>query len=184
MWPCRLQHRAFSSRRPLSRSTCSLRCPLHDRSCHPSRHASRHRLLPLRPASRRGLAGYPRATFLDRLAAFVLDCILVAIANGMLELDHRGDGFFFLLLLVYHIAFWAWKGTTLGGIICNLRVTRTDGAALRPVDSVVRGLSGIFSIAALGIGCLWMLQDPENQMWHDKIAGTLVVKVPREVVLA
>ena len=139
---------------------------------------------PVAPHFTQGLAGYPRATFLDRLAAFVLDCILVAIANGMLELDHRGDGFFFLLLLVYHIAFWAWKGTTLGGIICNLRVTRTDGAALRPVDSVVRGLSGIFSIAALGIGCLWMLQDPENQMWHDKIAGTLVVKVPREVVLA
>ena len=45
-------------------------------------------------------------------------------------------------------------------------------------------LAAIFSIAALGIGCLWMLQDPENQMWHDKIAGTLVVKVPREVVLA
>src|SRR5690606_9498997 len=96
----------------------------------------------------------------------------------------RDDGMFFFLLLVYHIAFWAWKGTTLGGIICNLRVTRTDGTDLRPVDAVVRGLSGIFSIAALGIGCFWMLQDPERQMWHDKIAGTLVVKVPREVVLA
>ena len=36
----------------------------------------------------------------------------------------------------------------------------------------------------IGIGCLWMLQDPEKQMWHDKIAGTLVVKAPREVVLA
>jgi uncharacterized RDD family membrane protein YckC len=28
-----------------------------------------------------------------------------------------------------------------------------------------------------------MLQDPERQMWHDKIAGTLVVKVPRDLVL-
>jgi len=28
-----------------------------------------------------------------------------------------------------------------------------------------------------------MLQDPEKQMWHDKIAGTLVVKVPRYLVL-
>lgn len=129
-----------------------------------------------------GLAGYPRATFLDRLAAFVLDCILVAIANGLLDM-HRNDGFFFFLLLTYHIAFWAWRGTTLGGIICSLRVTRTDGADLRFVDAVVRGLSSIFSIAALGIGCLWMLQDPERQMWHDKIAGTLVVKVPRHVVL-
>jgi uncharacterized RDD family membrane protein YckC len=134
------------------------------------------------PVFTQGLAHYPRATFLDRLAAFVLDCILVAIANGLLDM-HRNDGFFFFLLLSYHIAFWAWRGTTLGGIICSLRVTRTDGAELRFVDAVVRGLSSIFSIAALGIGCLWMLQDPERQMWHDKIAGTLVVKVPRHVVL-
>lgn len=134
------------------------------------------------PAFTQGLAQYPRATFLDRVAAFVLDCILVAIANGLLDMS-RNDGFFFLLLLGYHIGFWAWRGTTLGGIICSLRVTRTDGNELRPVDAIVRGLASIFSIAALGIGCLWMLQDSERQMWHDKIAGTLVVKVPREVVL-
>ena len=33
----------------------------------------------------------------------------------------------FLLLLAYHIAFWTWKGTTVGGIICQLRVVRIDG---------------------------------------------------------
>lgn len=140
---------------------------------------------PVAPRFNSGLARYPRATFLDRLAAFVLDCLLVAIANSLLGFDrHSDDGMFFFLLLAYHIAFWAWKGTTLGGIICNLRVTRTDGTDLRPVDAIVRGLTGIFSIAAVGIGLLWMLQDPERQTWHDKIAGTLVVKVPREVVLA
>lgn len=138
---------------------------------------------PAPPVFNQGLAQYPRATFLDRLAAFVLDVILVAIASALLDPRRDGDGFFFFLLLAYHVAFWAWKGTTLGGIICNLRVTRTDGTDLRFVDSVVRGLSAIFSIAALGIGCLWMLQDPERQMWHDKIAGTLVVKVPRNLVL-
>ena len=101
----------------------------------------------------------------------------------MLDLT-RHDGYFPLMLLAYHVAFWAWKGTTLGGIICNLRVVGTHGGELRFVDALVRGLSSVFSIAALGIGCLWMLQDAERQMWHDKIAGTLVVKVPREVVLA
>jgi uncharacterized RDD family membrane protein YckC len=141
--------------------------------------------IPMPPAPSRytqGLAQYPRATFLDRLAAFALDCVLVAIANAVLDMS-RNDGFFFFLLLVYHIAFWAWRGTTLGGIIVNLRVIRTHGAELRPADAVVRGLSSVFSLAALGIGCFWMLQDPESQMWHDKIAGTLVVKVPRDLVL-
>jgi uncharacterized RDD family membrane protein YckC len=85
--------------------------------------------------------------------------------------------------VAYHVAFWAWKGTTLGGIVVGLRVIRTDGANPRFVDALVRGLSGIFSVGAFGIGCFWMLQDPERQMWHDKIAGTFVVKVPRALVL-
>jgi uncharacterized RDD family membrane protein YckC len=125
---------------------------------------------------------YPRATFLDRIAAFALDCILVGIAIQVLDLS-RHDGAFPSLLLAYHIAFWAWKGTTLGGIICGLRVVRLQGTDLRFADALVRGLASVFSIAALGIGCFWMLQDPERQMWHDKIAGTLVVKVPRHMAL-
>jgi len=132
---------------------------------------------------------YPRASFLDRLAAFALDVVLVAIAAALFRsafFFRRGgdDGEFMFVVLIYIIAFTAWKGTTLGGIICGLRVVRTNGGELRFVDALVRGLSSIFSVAALGIGCFWMLTDAERQMWHDKIAGTLVVKVPRDLVLA
>lgn len=134
------------------------------------------------PVYTSGLAQYPRATFLDRVAAFALDAILIAIAGAAMDLE-RYDGLYPLALLAYHIAFWAWKGTTLGGVICSIRVIRTHGAELRPADAVVRGLASVFSLVALGIGCLWMLQDAESQMWHDKIAGTLVVKVPREMAL-
>lgn len=138
--------------------------------------------VPPSPAVPTDLAVYPRASFLDRVAAFAVDAVLVAIAVNLLDLS-RHDGWFPLLLVAYHIAFWAWRGTTLGGIIVGLRVVRVQGTDLRFPDALVRGLSGIFSIAALGIGCFWMLQDPEKQMWHDKIAGTLVVKVPRHLVL-
>jgi uncharacterized RDD family membrane protein YckC len=134
------------------------------------------------PATAPDLGVYPRATFLDRVAAFALDAILVGIAVNVLDLT-RHDGWFPLLLVAYHIAFWAWRGTTLGGIVVGLRVLRVQGTELRFADALVRGLSSVFSVAALGIGCLWMLQDPEKQMWHDKIAGTLVVKVPRHLVL-
>jgi uncharacterized RDD family membrane protein YckC len=124
------------------------------------------------------LASFPRAPFRDRLLAFVLDVILVLIAQELLDLTRR-DSAIFLLLLAYHIGFWTWKGTTVGGIICQLRLVRVDGAPLRFVDALVRGLSSIFSLAVLGLGCLWILRDPERQAWHDKIAGTYVVKVPR-----
>ena len=115
--------------------------------------------------------------------------VLIAIASAFFRsaVVFRGpgdDGGFMFVVLLYIIGFTAWKGTTLGGIICGLRVVRTNGADLRFIDALVRGLSSIFSIAALGIGCLWMLNDAERQMWHDKIAGTIVVKVPRELVLA
>ena len=124
------------------------------------------------------LTSFPRAPFRDRLAAFVLDVILVVLVYQILDV-FRHDNTVFLLLLAYHIGFWAWKGATVGGIICQLRVIRVDGAPLSLADALVRGLSSIFSLAVLGIGCLWILRDPERQAWHDKIAGTYVVKVPR-----
>ena len=138
---------------------------------------------PVEPPPPGATALLPHAAFFDRAAAFALDCVLVAIVIQLLS--RRGDdGSYFLVLLAYHIAFWIWKGTTLGGIVCNLRVIRTTGEPLRPIDAVVRGLSSLFSIAALGIGCLWMLRDPDRQTWHDKIAGTYVVKVPKDWPLA
>jgi uncharacterized RDD family membrane protein YckC len=122
------------------------------------------------------LATFPHAVFVERLAAFVLDIALVGITVGVLDLHENA---FLFVLLAYHIGFWTWKGTTIGGIICQLRVVRVDGAPLGFVDALVRGLSSLFSLAALGLGALWILKDPERQAWHDKIAGTYVVKVPR-----
>jgi uncharacterized RDD family membrane protein YckC len=110
----------------------------------------------------------------------MLDMILVLIVSRVLNPFERGGNVLFLLLLAYHIGFWAWKGTTVGGIICQLRIARIDGSPLRFVDAVVRGLSGIFSVVVLGLGFLWILKDPERQAWHDRIAGTYVVKVPSQ----
>ena len=120
---------------------------------------------------------FPRATFTDRLAAFVLDAILVGILIGLLDpLDSEA---FVPVFLAYRFGFWTWKGATVGGIICQLRVTRIHGTVVGPAEALVRSLASIFSIGVLGIGCLWVLRDPEQQAWHDKIAGTLVMKVPR-----
>jgi uncharacterized RDD family membrane protein YckC len=127
-------------------------------------------------------AHLPRATFLDRTAAFVLDVALVLIMASLLDSllnpRARGEDATVLLLFAYFVAFWTWKGTTIGGIVCNLRLVRVDGAPVRFADALIRALSSVFSFAALGIGLLWILRDPERQAWHDKIAGTLVLKVP------
>jgi uncharacterized RDD family membrane protein YckC len=134
------------------------------------------------------LAVYPHAEFRDRLAAFVLDVILVLILAQWLTMpiwplnpifSMGASDLFFPLFIAYRIGFWTWKGVTVGGIICQLRVVKQNGVRLEFADALVRGLSSIFSIVVLGIGCFWVLKDPERQAWHDRIAGTYVVKVPR-----
>jgi uncharacterized RDD family membrane protein YckC len=89
-----------------------------------------------------------------------------------------------MMFFAYCALFWAWQGTTLGGIVCNLRITRADGKRLEFVDAFVRALGAVLSVAAFGIGFLWILRDPQQQAWHDKIAGTIVVKVPKGTPLA
>ena len=60
---------------------------------------------------------------------------------------------------------------------CGL--SRLDGSPLRFVDALVRGIASLFSVAVVGLGFFWILKDEERQAWHDLIAGTYVVSVPR-----
>jgi uncharacterized RDD family membrane protein YckC len=124
------------------------------------------------------LTSFPRATFFERLGAGALDVILVMIGYNLFDWWHDGRAFL-VLLLGYHMVFWSLKGTTVGGMILNLRLVRTDGAPLTPSDAVVRGLTSVLSAFALGLGFFWILRDPERQAWHDRVAGTYVVTVPR-----
>lgn len=123
-----------------------------------------------------------RAGFWIRVAAALLDLILVAIVFGLLE-GMMGwfikFGAFPLWFVAYNVAMWATKGTTIGGIICGLKVVRLDD---RPLDwsvAIVRALGGFLSLAVAGLGFMWVAFDDEKQSWHDKIAGTTIVKVPK-----
>jgi uncharacterized RDD family membrane protein YckC len=84
-----------------------------------------------------------------------------------------------ILLAIYGAVMWKIKGTTIGGILCNLQVVRLDG---RPVDwgtAIVRALSCFLSLVVFGLGFIWIAFDSEKQGWHDKIAGTIVVRSPK-----
>lgn len=122
----------------------------------------------------------PRAGFWLRFAASILDLILVSIIFGLLSSMLFGlGGAFPLWMVIYAVAMWATKGTTIGGIICGLKVVRIDD---RPLDwsvAIVRGLSSFLSLAVAGLGFIWVVFDDDKQSWHDKIAGTTIVKVPK-----
>jgi len=117
----------------------------------------------------------PRVGFWRRFWAAFLDVILVALASAIVQQPLA----FLLGLLVYHIGMWGWKGTTIGGTILGIRCYRTTGAPMDYGVATVRGISAIFSFLVLGLGFLWAGWDRENQSWHDKIAGTMVVRMPR-----
>jgi uncharacterized RDD family membrane protein YckC len=85
--------------------------------------------------------------------------------------------------MAYHIGMWTWKATTIGGIVLGIKVVRLDGQPMNFAVAFVRCLSSVFSIVALGLGFFWAGWDRERQAWHDKIAGTVIVRVPRGVSL-
>jgi uncharacterized RDD family membrane protein YckC len=118
---------------------------------------------------------YPRAGFFPRLLAALLDWILVLFVSFLTFHPH----FIIFLGLIYFSAMWTWRGTTVGGIILGLKVTREDGNRLTLPVAIVRALAGVFSVALLGLGFIWIVWDREKQGWHDRIAGTVVLRLPR-----
>jgi uncharacterized RDD family membrane protein YckC len=124
-------------------------------------------------------AALPRAGFGIRLGALLIDFILVMMAAVMTHLDDVG----ILLLAVYLVVLWALKGTTVGGIICGLKIVRLDDRPLDWTTAVVRGLAGFLSVLPAGLGFLWVAFDDEKQSWHDKVAGTVVVHAPKGMSL-
>jgi uncharacterized RDD family membrane protein YckC len=118
----------------------------------------------------------PRAGFWIRLLATLLDAVLVGLIMGLLL--HR-PRWFLLVWVAYHIVFWSWKGTTVGGIIVGLRIVRLDGRPINFAVALVRCLASFFSLAVVGLGFLWAGWSQDKQSWHDKIAGTIVVKNPK-----
>jgi uncharacterized RDD family membrane protein YckC len=121
----------------------------------------------------------PRAGFWIRVLASFLDAILVGVAAAMI---HVGS-IFLLLFAAYCVVLWALRATTIGGIICGLKVVRLDDRKVDWSVAIVRALAAFLSLAVIGLGFIWVAFDDERQSWHDKIAGTTIVKVPKSVSL-
>ncbi len=125
------------------------------------------------------LSTLPRAGFWARFAATFIDIIALGIAVGILDISD----YFPVIATGYFIALWALKGTTLGGVVLGIKIVRVDD---KPVDwsvALVRSLGAFLSLCLVGLGFIWVAWDPRRQSWHDKIAGTTIVKMPKGVSL-
>jgi uncharacterized RDD family membrane protein YckC len=121
-----------------------------------------------------------RAGFMIRSAALLLDFILVGMVLAFMS---TGGKIFLLAIASYGAVMWKLKGTTIGGVVCGLKVVRLDDREIDWATAIVRALGCFLSMAVAGLGFLWVAIDDEKQSWHDKIAGTTVVRVPKGVSL-
>jgi uncharacterized RDD family membrane protein YckC len=110
------------------------------------------------------------------MGALFIDVLLIAVLVEWME----PTGHLMLVALAgYGALMWKLKGTTVGGIIFNLRVVRADARDIEWETAIVRALGCFLSLIPAGLGFFWMLFDNNRQTWHDKIAGTIVVRVPK-----
>jgi uncharacterized RDD family membrane protein YckC len=117
-------------------------------------------------------AALPKAGFWVRIVALLIDFVLVAIVTRMHD-------WFPVALAAYGAILWKLRGATVGDIIFGLKVVRVDGAPIEWVTAIVRALGCFFSVIVAGLGFIWIAFDQDKQAWHDKIAGTYVVKLPK-----
>ena len=124
-------------------------------------------------------AALPRAGFWIRMAALLIDALLVGVLLSIVHEHHLH----LVVLAAYGAVMWKLRGSTVGGIVFDLSVVRSDGRAVDWETAIIRALACFLSLAVAGLGFIWIALDPNNQAWHDKIAGTVVVRVPKAAPL-
>jgi uncharacterized RDD family membrane protein YckC len=84
-----------------------------------------------------------------------------------------------VLVALFFILFWMYRSATPGKMIIRARIVDAKtGEPPSKRQCVVRYLGYYVSMLPLFIGFLWIAADPKKQGWHDKLAGTVVVRDP------
>ncbi|MEP6607996.1 MAG: RDD family protein [Burkholderiaceae bacterium] len=75
------------------------------------------------------------------------------------------------------MVFWHYRQATPGKMVLGLRVVDADtGHTLSIGQSIGRYLGYYVSMIPLCLGFIWIAFDRRKQGWHDKLAGTVVIR--------
>ena len=126
------------------------------------------------------------AGFWIRFAAWIIDTVIVWLGIGVLSALSRFGAFYtaslpvLLLGPLYFVLLTGLRGQTLGKMAVGVRVAGRDGQAPGLGYAALREIVGKFvSGFVFLLGFFWIGWDGRKQGWHDKIAGTFVVRVRR-----
>ena len=134
------------------------------------------------------------AGFWIRVGASIIDSILIIMITypllfaiyGWAGLDYgtamQSSGFINILLTwIFPVAaviwFWVSKKATPGKMLLSLQVVDAKtGNSLTVGQSLLRYIGYFVSAIPFCLGLIWVGFDSKKQGWHDKIAGTVVVR--------
>jgi len=76
------------------------------------------------------------------------------------------------------IAFWMYRSATPGKMVTRTTIAdAATGATPTKRQCVVRYFGYFVSMLGFGFGFLWVAFDRRKQGWHDKLAGTVVIRL-------
>lgn len=134
------------------------------------------------------------AGFWIRTGAAIIDTILVMLITfpllisiyGWTYFDGEQTGFIagpadllisWVLPAIVVILFWLKKQATPGKMALSVRVVDANtGNTMSVRQSIGRYFAYFVSILPLGLGLIWIAFDGKKQGWHDKLAGTVVIR--------
>ena len=118
--------------------------------------------------------------FWPRAGALWADVIVVGGVVALAQpLDHIAPGAAAVGVfpLAYFVAAWATTGRTVGLWLVGGRVVRQeDGGRLGLGRSLIRLAGYLFDTLTCFVGFAWAGVDRRKQAWHDKMAGSYVVR--------
>ncbi len=132
--------------------------------------------------------------FWSRVGASIIDTILMLAITYPLLYALYGAEYFsfsnesmvagtgdFLLSYVFPfiavITFWTYKSATPGKMAIKAKIVNARTGGKPSVGQLIgRYFAYFLSTLPLGLGFLWVAWDKRKQGWHDKLAGTIVVR--------
>ena len=132
--------------------------------------------------------------FWPRVGASIIDAIIVLVITAPLLVAIYGWAYFtdpgtsliagpadffisWVLPAVGVILFWLYKQATPGKMAVSARVVDArTGNTISMGQAIGRYLAYIVASLPLFLGIVWVAFDPRKQGWHDKLAGTVVIR--------
>ena len=134
------------------------------------------------------VGGYPLAPLGARFISSIIDGIILYVIGFVLgfvlgllfgrSIAPLANVIGVVIGIGYYLYYWSAKeGETPGKKAMGLRVIKTDGTPITLGTAGIRYVGYIINSLVILIGWIWVLIDGQHQGWHDKLAGTVVVKV-------